>query len=548
MLCSRNQPGNLSRRVLLQTVLLTFALVPWAKAAQQPEQIARAWRISGKVVDARSGAPLTRCSVQIDPVADGGASQTLATGDDGQFLFDGLAQGKYQLTASKRGYLTQAYEEHDNLSTAIAVGPELKSEGLIFNLILQAVISGVITDERGEPVRGAQVRLFKDQDHLGLRSTEQSQAVETDDRGTYELSHIDPGNYYVAVSAHPWYAQRAQPTQSTDQQEDDSSALDVAYPTTFYPQVTDSDAATPIPVKGGERIQADITLTAQQAVRFRIRLPVQDPEHAGAYSVAISQSLFGQMENVGAPTQSVRDGGMEIAGVLPGHYEFTLTHTEPGGSPPETTRFSGEVTGGSTELVPGDAESEVTVVGKVTSLDGKIPSGIITFRPTQQRHLYAAGLNQAGEFNVKVPPGDYEIVGQIPQMYLARIRSQDGELKGHVLPVRAGSAPKLEIIASRGFGQIDGVAERGGQPVGGVMVLLVPDDNPILFRRDQSDSDGTFTLGNIVPGRYRLLAVERGWELEWANRNVLDAFLKKSIPIEVHVHDKLTGTVEVQSR
>jgi hypothetical protein len=80
------------------------------------------------------------------------------------------------------------------------------------------------------------------------------------------------------------------------------------------------------------------------------------------------------------------------------------------------------------------------------------------------------------------------------------------------------------------------------------MVLLVPDENLIFLRRDQSDSDGTFTLGNIVPGRYHLLAVERGWELEWANRNVLDAFLKKSIPIEVHTNDKLTGTVEVQSR
>jgi Carboxypeptidase regulatory-like domain len=137
--------------MLLQTMLLMLALAPQAKAAQQPEQIARAWRISGTVVDAHRGAPLARCSVQIEPVADGGASQVLVTGEDGQFHFDGLAQGKYQLTASKRGYLTQAYEEHDGLSTAIAVGPELKSEGLIFNVIPQAVISGLVADERGEP-------------------------------------------------------------------------------------------------------------------------------------------------------------------------------------------------------------------------------------------------------------------------------------------------------------------------------------------------------------------------------------------------------------
>jgi Carboxypeptidase regulatory-like domain len=225
----------------------------------------------------------------------------------------GLAQGKYQLTASKRGYLTQAYEEHDGFSSAIAVGPELKSEGLIFNVIPQAVISGVVADERGEPVRGAEVRLFKDQDQWGLRSTDERQRVMTDDRCIYELSHIDPGNYYVSVSAQPWYAQRAQPMQPNNQQEDDSNAaLDVVYPTTFYPQMTDSDAATPIPVKGGERIQADITLTAQQAVRVRIRLTVQDPEHAGAYSVVMSQLLFGRMETVGAPTQTVRDGVMEI--------------------------------------------------------------------------------------------------------------------------------------------------------------------------------------------------------------------------------------------
>ena len=96
--------------------------------------------------------------------------------------------------------------------------------------------------------------------------------------------------------------------------------------------------------------------------------------------------------------------------------------------------------------------------------------------------------------------------------------------------------------------QVDGVAMRGGQPASGMMVLLAPDDNPVLFRRDQSDSDGTFTLGEVVPGHYRLLAVERGWEVEWANRDVLNAFLKKSVPIEVRANDKLTRTVEVQSR
>jgi len=535
---------SVNKMVLLKTVLL-LALAPWAAAQQANQAAPDAWRITGKVVDALSGAPLARCSVEIGPTEDRGASRSIETGNDGVFAFDGLAQGKYRLSASKRGYLPQDYEQHDNFSTAIAVGPGLQSEGLNFKVVPQAVITGVVTEEHGEPVRRAQVRLFKDQDRLGIRSTVQRQTTATDDRGVYQLARIDPGNYYLAVSGQPWYAQALRHSLPNEKEEEPASPLDVAYPTTFYPQATDSEDATPIPIRGGERIQADVTLNAQPALHVRIRLPVQDQE--SGFGLRMSQSIFGQVEPVSSFGQTVQNGVMEISGILPGHYDFTLFHPGPGDPTAESTHFTGEVTSSTTELTPGDAESEVTVTGKVTSVDGKIPSGGITLRPHQGR-TYTAMLDKAGEFDVKVPPGDYEIVGQIPQMYLAQLTAQDGVVKNRVLTVKAGSTPKLELIASKGFGQIDGVAKRGDQPASGIMVLLAPDDNPVLFRRDQSDSDGSFTLGNVVPGHYRLLAVERGWELEWANRDVLNAFLKKSVPVEVRADDKLTRTVEVQSR
>ena len=535
---------SVNKMVLLKTVLL-LALAPWAAAQQANQAAPDAWRITGKVVDALSGAPLARCSVEIGPTEDRGASRSIETGNDGVFAFDGLAQGKYRLSASKRGYLPQDYEQHDNFSTAIAVGPGLQSEGLNFKVVPQAVINGVVTEEHGEPVRRAQVRLFKDQDRLGIRSTVQRQTTATDDRGVYQLARIDPGNYYLAVSGQPWYAQALRHSLPNEKEEEPASPLDVAYPTTFYPQATNSEDATPIPIRGGERIQADVTLNAQPALHVRIRLPVQDQE--SGFGLRMSQSIFGQVEPVSSFGQTVQNGVMEISGILPGHYDFTLFHPGPGDPTAESTHFTGEVTSSTTELTPGDAESEVTVTGKVTSVDGKIPSGGITLRPHQGR-TYTAMLDKAGEFDVKVPPGDYEIVGQIPQMYLTQLTAQDGVVKNRVLTVKAGSTPKLELIASKGFGQIDGVAKRGDQPASGIMVLLAPDDNPVLFRRDQSDSDGSFTLGNVVPGHYRLLAVERGWELEWANRDVLNAFLKKSVPVEVRADDKLTRTVEVQSR
>jgi hypothetical protein len=245
----------------------------------------------------------------------------------------------------------------------------------------------------------------------------------------------------------------------------------------------------------------------------------------------------------------VYDGVLEIDGILPGRYDVVLSHFQPDGGPSDSTRFSADVAAGATELTAGEGASDVTVAGTVTSTEGKIPSGGISFRLLHQYRMYSATLNPAGEFTLKLPADeDYDVIGQIQPLYLARITSQDGELKDRIVRVKTGFAPKLEILASSGSGQIDGVVEHGGKPAGGVMVLLAPEDNQILFRRDQSDSDGTFTLGDIVPGPYRLLALDRGWELEWANRSVLDAFLKKSILIEVHANDKLTRTIEVQSR
>ena len=55
-----------------------------------------------------------------------------------------------------------------------------------------------------------------------------------------------------------------------------------------------------------------------------------------------------------------------------------------------------------------------------------------------------------------------------------------------------------------------------------------PGENTILFRRDQSDSDGTFTLAGILPGHYRVIAIKHGWELEWAKPSVLAPFLVKT--------------------
>ena len=71
---------------------------------------------------------------------------------------------------------------------------------------------------------------------------------------------------------------------------------------------------------------------------------------------------------------------------------------------------------------------------------------------------------------------------------------------------------------------VEGFAKRSGKGVQGAMVVLVPKDpesNHELFRRDQSDLDGSFSLQSAIPGSYTIIALENAWDLDWAKPAVL---------------------------
>jgi hypothetical protein len=474
------------------------------------------------------------------------------TGEDGQFAFAGLAVGKFQLSASHRGYLSQSYQEHGGFSTAVAVGPGLSSEDLVFRLTPQSIVFGMISDEAGEPIRRAQVRLFAGRGPDGNRSLAARQAAMTDDLGKYELAEIPPGNYFLVVTAQPWYARgiglirRVEPAEGAAEQAPDSP-LNLAYPTTFYPNATDSDEAAPIPLRGGERLEVNLTLSPQHAMRLRIPAP----REGANFNISLTQSLFGQPEPVVTGRQSNQGGVLEVDGVLPGRYDVTLIQYGEGPNTTSSTHFTADVAAGATTLNPDLTEEEATVTGKVSGLDGKLPNAGITLFSRHPLRNYYAPLADSGEFSMKVPPGEYEVIGRLDQMYLARVASANAPVQGRMVEVKSGASPVLEIVAGKGFGHIDGFVTAGSRRPGGVLVLLAPEDarnNEILFRRDQSDSDGSFSLYDVVPGRYRLLAIEDGWDLDWSDPEVLRALEKKSVPLQVHAGETKQTMVEMQTK
>jgi hypothetical protein len=67
-----------------------------------------------------------------------------------------------------------------------------------------------------------------------------------------------------------------------------------------------------------------------------------------------------------------------------------------------------------------------------------------------------------------------------------------------------------------------------------MMVVLVPEDLRDLseYRRDQSDSDGSFSLNQVSPGKYTVVAV-KDWSLEWGKPEVIQGYLADGTSVEV---------------
>ena len=85
-----------------------------------------------------------------------------------------------------------------------------------------------------------------------------------------------------------------------------------------------------------------------------------------------------------------------------------------------------------------------------------------------------------------------------------------------------------------------------------VLVPQAPENHPDLFRRDQSDLDGTFALRSVVAGKYTVIAIENGWELEWSRPDVIASYLRNGQKIIVGDQQrgamKLADPVQAQER
>ena len=503
------------------------------------------YRIAGIAVDAVTGQPLARAEVSIESQDGKKTQEAYATGSDGRFSFEGLTAGRYALLAGRRGYVQQAYKGHEQYSTAIVVGPGLKTDELRFAMTPGASIAGQVIDERGDVVRNARVTLLREESTgRGRRLTEAGRKY-TDDLGAYRFGHLRPGVYVVAASARVWYADESHTGLGAPEPLPVSDVdTDVVYPVTFYPAAIDADVATRITVNTGENVTANVSMAPVRARHITIEHHVGDWKNIGL--VAVEQYVADDVTEHADFLSSYDEKGIHLEGVPPGRFEVVWTERSGKGEGEHVALLN--LTG-----KPGEDPAETVIRGRL-EIEGEAKAAVTSVNLVHDRgeQTYSATVGARGEFEFReeLAKGIYSI--ELPQMAMGvdaaiGIHAVGADVTPDGIEVQPGRDVGLKVVAGRAA-RVRGRVLKNGAAAEAIFVALVPEkfeDANNLMRVDQSDSDGTFRLDDVVPGRYRLIAVEDGWDTDWRSVEFLRRFVGGGNKIEVGAGATVTvGEIE----
>ena len=553
------------------TVLIAISVMLIATRRTVSAQAAL-FHVSGVVLREGTNVPVPRCHLVMRPegqrsdhrrllqdAVPRSAEWTSETDPQGRFAFELPTPGHWQLSATAVGFRMQFYNEHEGFSSAVVVRTGLPPPALIFHLEPDSSVTGFVRDEAGEAVRNAVLML---QPATALQAAgARRQRATTDDRGHYEISGVSPGEYKMSVQATPWYSSGANhagaQTPSTD------PTFDVVYPITWYPGVLDSEVAGQIKLHSGEAAEIDFSLLPVPAARLRVAVPT------GISTNPVAVPTIERVEE-GAPTGSATlvstvAGQMEFSGLSPGLYRIstsqpdghtttTFLHVTAGatialsgndtaGTIDVTCRFSGEEKGVRSQVVLRDVSSGVIFSSASRGSFGlrrrALPVSDSTDQVENERHI-------------AVPAGRYEItLTGDPDLYLTSLTLRDKLVAGRVVQLSGGPVT-LTLNVARGRALLTGRALLGDRPIAGAMIMLVPatfgqPGSVDLLRRDQSNTDGSYKLENIVPGDYILLAIDRGWTVNWQDPTILDRYLLRGTPLSIQPHSKPDQEVPAQA-
>jgi hypothetical protein len=501
------------------------------------------------VVKLAGSEPLKTVTVQLQNLEDRMQSHSTVTDVGGRFELKGINAGRYRLSVTRNGFVTQEYGQRrpDDPGAILSLRPGQSLKDLLFRLIPSAVIAGRVINEDGDPLPWVQVSALREVYSRGKKGLNSETTVPTNDLGEYRLFDLRPGRYFVRADYKP-----NERLIGRGEIERTSGADQRGYVPMYYPGSPDPARASAFTLKAGEEIPS-VEILVRPVPAFAVRGRVYNMvsrRSATTYTLTLapresSQWLSLPQRNVLADAP---DGSFVIPDVLPGSYTLMAFWADEG------RRYQAVQ---NIDVGNADLESANLVIAPGTSLSGHVTwdgkpgldadALMIFLRDADGSYGYGqrARASVTGLFTLNdVFDGRYRlaIAGQSKDSYLKAVRYGATEaLQDGFTVVRGTNAPLEVVVSSRGARVQGTVTDTDSLPVTGVWVVLVPDeahrDQFRLYQKTPTDQYGHFLLRGIPPGDYKIFCWDEVEDGAWEDPDFLKPFEKQGQTISLEEAD-----------
>jgi Carboxypeptidase regulatory-like domain len=528
-------------------------------------------RISGRVVSA-DGVPLRRAQVRLSAPEIG--AKTALTDAEGRFEFKDLPAGRFNLNASKPGYVNVQFGQVRPFEQGrpIELADKQVMDKVDISLPRGGVISGRIADEFGEPVADATVSAMRQTWTNGRRRLiPTGRSAQTNDLGQFRLYGLTPGEYFVSATLRNTEFMMFEAAMAAGPNANAAAfgpAPSPGYAPTYFPGTTVPGNAQRLTVSIGQETQnTDFALTPVRLARISGTVTTSDGKPVDSAMVnampvnPVGDAAFSIMAMSG---HTLKDGSFSIANVAPGDYILNVLpmriRTSDGGN---TMTFSATI--GVPAGAGSDAESAalpVTVAGEdltnvvIVTSKGATASGRVTFEGSSAPpsgssiRISAQSVDMEGTMGPAAAPaaatakadGTFELKGLLGRRILRAPGLPDGwtlkavQLNGEDITdtgidFKPGQEVSgLEIVATSKLTEITGtVTAPNGTPMKDYTVVVFSEDPEhwsVPLTRwvigTRPDQDGRFRFRNMPPGNYYAIALEYIEQGAWADPELLD--------------------------
>lgn len=507
---------------------------------------AKGCQVSGAVVSVSTGQPLNDAIVMMNQVGGRHERRSAVTNSAGRFEFKDVSPGHYFLSADHTSYVRMEYGQRDPRDPAklLTLWPGQGINNVSFQLIPEAVITGHVHDEDGNPIENSRVIALGYRYLDGRRRLLPAGFATTDDRGQYRIYDLAPGKYLVSASANPI-----------------GPGADFMYGPSYYPGVADASQASPISLRAGSEFPG-VDLDLQRVGVFHIRGRVISGVD-GSSLANLSVRLISGTESItgfgmGGRVKSAQ-GEFDISSVRAGTY-FLVARLSVDGkwlqARQQVTVMDSDVDSIRLELTSGAAlKGIIRADGPVNLSSVRIslrPSDGVFFR------AYSSPVGDAdGAFEFKgLADGSYLLRAfGLPQNVYVKSATLGGQNvldSGFVISDGEAPGSLLNLTVSADGGHIGGAVTLGEKPLSGAFVTLLPADPSKLasdwwFKSAKTDEYGRFTLSGIRPGNYRLFAWQEIDQGEERDPNFLENFKDSGQEVQVAPHATLNLQINAVS-